>query len=232
MAADLLQHALFMVLTVGIYLPCLWLFRHCHQRVLLHPLSSACVLLALVLWALNIDYANYQEGNRLFYWLLGPSTVALAVPLHQQFDRIRLLAQPLLLTLLVGLLAAPLCALSVAWLLGAEPATLLAMAPKSVTTPIALGIATEIGAIGELTAGVVIFTGVVGALAGPGLLARLGLRDPRLVGFTLGINAHGVGTARAFEIDPLCGAFASLALGLTGALTALTLPTVVLWLGQ
>ena len=226
----LLFSASLLGLTFLAYFAGLWTFRKAQHFSLLHPLVSSCLLIAALLYSLDIDYARYQRANNVFYWLLGPATVALAIPLNREFDRIRALALPLLLTLLLGTIAAPLCALTLASLFSADPLTLLSLTPKSVTTPIALSIAKEIGALGELTAGVVIFTGVVGAIAGPSLLRLLGVSDERLQGFTLGINAHGVGTARAFDISPVCGAFSSLALGLTGVLTALTLPTLLLWL--
>jgi putative effector of murein hydrolase len=116
--------------------------------------------------------------------------------------------------------------MALAWCLGGE--TLLpSLTTKSVTTPIALGLANIIGSVPELVATVVIFTGVVGAMLGPVLLRRLGISDERILGFSLGLNAHGVGTARAFEISPRCGAWASLAMGLTGLLTTALLPLVV-----
>ncbi|OUS15531.1 hypothetical protein A9Q88_10775 [Gammaproteobacteria bacterium 50_400_T64] len=231
--ADLMElfiAASLLVLTLCAYFTGLWAFQKAQHFSLLHPLMSSCLLIAALLYSFDIDYTRYQQANSAFYWLLGPATIALAIPLNREFERIRALAQPLLMTLLFGAIAAPLCAVTLAYLFGAEPLTLLSLTPKSVTTPIALGIAKEIGALGELSAGVVIFTGVVGAIAGPKLLSLIGVKDERLQGFTLGINAHGVGTARAFDISPLCGAFSSLALGLTGVLTALTLPTLLLWL--
>jgi len=221
-----------LALTLCAYFAGLWAFQKARHFSLLHPLMSSCLLIAALLYSFDIDYSRYQQANSAFYWLLGPATVALAIPLNREFERIRALVQPLLITLFFGAIAAPLCAVTLAYLFGAEPLTLLSLTPKSVTTPIALGIAKEIGALGELSAGVVIFTGVVGAIAGPKLLSLLGVNDERLQGFTLGINAHGVGTARAFDISPLCGAFSSLALGLTGVLTALTLPTLLLWLAK
>lgn len=221
-----------LALTLGAYALGLWIFQKTRHFSLLHPLVSSCALIAILLYSLDIEYSRYQRANALFYWLLGPATVALAIPLDREFARIRTLAQPLLLTLLFGAITAPLCAVTLAYLFGAEPLTLLSLTPKSVTTPIALGLAKEIGALPELTAGVVIFTGVVGAIAGPWLLNTIGVKDERLQGFTIGINAHGVGTARAFDISLLCGAFSSLALGLTGIFTALTLPTLLLWLAK
>ena len=210
------------------------LYRACAPRpaiqALLHPLVIGSLLVAGVLWLTGVDYPQYRRANSPFFYLLGTATVALAIPLHQQFHHIRQLARPLLAALLFGAVFAVTSALGVAWLLGANGDTLVSLAPKSVTTPIALGIAEKIGALPGLTAGVVVFTGVIGAILGPLLFRRLGITDERVIGFVTGICAHGVGTSRAFEIGPRCGAFSSLGLGLTGALTALLLPWLILWL--
>lgn len=197
---------------------------------LLHPLVTAPVMVAAVLLLANIDYQQYREANQPLFFLLGTATVALAIPLHQQFHNIRSLAKPLLTTLLFGASFAIISALVTAWLLGATIDTLVSLTPKSVTTPIALGIAEKIGGDPSLTAGVVVFTGVVGAIFGPILFRWLAITDDRIKGFVLGLCAHGVGTARAFEISGKCGAFSSLGLSLTGALTAMVLPWVVIFI--
>jgi len=214
------------VLVLGSYSLALWLFRRARRMPLLHPLLTGGTVIALVLASGRIDYNFFRDHSRIFYWLLGPATVALAVPLHQEQRRLRALARPVLLTLLAGALAAPLTALLLAWLLDGGD-LLLALSTKSVTTPIALGIGDIIGSKPELVAGAVTFTGVSGALLVPRLLAYLGIGDERVVGFTLGLNAHGIGTARAFEKSPACGAWASLAMCLTGLLTSALLPLVV-----
>ncbi len=194
---------------------------------LLHPLVTAPLLVSGLLLLVDVDYSQYRQANSPLFFLLGTATVALAIPLHQQFHHIRKLVKPLLITLLFGASFAVISALSVAWLLGASIDTLISLTPKSVTTPIALGITEKIGGEPGLTAGVVVFTGVVGAAFGPILFRWLNITDDRIKGFVLGISAHAVGTARAFEISSRCGAFASLGLGLTGILTAALLPWVV-----
>lgn len=198
-------------------------------QALLHPLVTGPLLVSAVLLLCGIDYSQYRQANSPFFFLLGTATVALAIPLHQQFHHIRQLAKPLMATLLFGASFAVISALGIAWLLGASPETLVSLAPKSVTTPIALGIAEKVGGVPGLTAGIVVFTGVIGAILGPLLFSKLGVIDERIIGFVTGICAHGVGTTRAFEISSRCGAFSSLGLGLTGALTALVLPWIILW---
>ena len=194
---------------------------------LLHPIVGASALVATVLLGLDIHYPDYQRASGLLYTLLGPAVVALAVPLKQNLAIIRRASWPLAITLVVGAALAPLVAVGFALLFGAGHTVVLALAGKSVTTPIALAIAEKIHAVESLTAGIVVFTGVVGAVLGPPLLRRMGIEDDRILGLALGINAHAVGTARALEISALCGAFAALAMGLCGALTALLLPLML-----
>ncbi|MFI2811223.1 MULTISPECIES: LrgB family protein [Microbulbifer] len=220
----LLGHPLFILpLNVAGFLGGLWLYRR-SGTTLLHPIVGASLLVAGSLYALGIEYRDYQSASGALYALLGPAVVALAVPLRQNLAIIRRAAMPLTVTLCVGAVLAPLIGVGLALLLGASGPVLAALSGKAVTTPIALAIAGKVGAAESLTVGIVVFSGVVGAVLGPSLMRRLGAGDPRIVGFVLGINAHAIGTARALEISALCGAFAALAMGLCGALTAVFLP--------
>ena len=135
-----------------------------------------------------------------------------------------------MLTCSSGAVFAALIAVALAAALGAEPAVLLTMSTKSITTPIAMAVSEEIGGIASLAAGIVAFTALVTIAAAPTVFRWLGLNDPRLWGFCLGITAHGMGTARAFELNPVAGAFASLAMCLTGTLTAIVIPLLSLLL--
>lgn len=194
---------------------------------LLHPIVGASVLVFAALLLLGVDYPEYQQGSGLLYLLLGPSVVALAVPLRQNLAVVRSAGWPLILGLVVGAILAPLVAVVIALLLGGSATVLFALTTKSVTTPVALALAQEMGAVQSLTAGVVAFTGIVGAVFGPAIFARLGITDERVQGFAIGVNAHAIGTVRALEVSALCGAFSALAMGLCGALTALLLPLFV-----
>lgn len=228
----IITFSLLLLLTFAAFSVAFWLSSANKNRPiihsLLHPLVTAPIMVSAVLLLTNIDYQLYREANQPLFFLLGTATVALAIPLHQQFHNIRSLSNPLLLTLFFGASFAIVSALVTAWFLGATVETLVSLAPKSVTTPIALGISEKIGGNLSLTAGVVVFTGIVGAIFGPLLFRWLAITDDRIKGFVLGICAHGVGTARAFEISGKCGAFSSLGLGLTGALTAVVLPWLVI----
>ncbi|WP_299770184.1 LrgB family protein [uncultured Pseudoteredinibacter sp.] len=219
------------ILTLGAY----QFGQFCYQRsgrlMLLHPVVIAGCIIAAALNHFDISYQQYRDGSQLFYFLLGPATVALAIPLYQEFRHIRLLARPVLITVALGATIAAASAVLLAGLIGAEGEVLRSIASKSVTTPIALGISDKIHGISTLTTGVVVATGIIGALLAPIAFYFCGLRDPRLQGIVLGLNAHGIGTAVAFEKSPSCGAFASLAMGLTGAFTALTLPYAISYFG-
>lgn len=205
-----------------------------YQRSGGHPLANpvliAVSILMLFLSLTGMPYETYFAGAQFVHFLLGPATVALAIPLYTQIRRVRAMLLPVLAGLLAGSLTAILSAVWIAKLLGASLATQLSLAPKSVTTPIAMGIAEGIGGIPSLTAVLVIVTGIIGAVCARPLFNAMKLRDPAIRGFAIGIASHGIGTARAFQINEQTGAFAALAMGLNGALTALLVPLMIGWL--
>jgi len=221
------QPLLWLTLTLVAYAAAFALQRRLRGHPIANPVLIAVALLATLLLATGVPYARYFEGAQFVHFLLGPATVALAVPLYGQRRRIAERAGPIAIALVAGSLTAALSACLIAAALGASPATIASLAPKSVTTPIAMGIAERIGGLASLTAVVVILTGILGAVVGSGLLRRLGVRDDASVGFALGLAAHGIGSARALQISEEAGAFAALAMGLGGAFAALTLPWLV-----
>ncbi|SFU53929.1 LrgB family protein [Halomonas korlensis] len=184
----------------------------------------AAMLLAASLALLGIDYGDYRRGAGWLMLLLGPATVALGVPLFQQLPRIRDLWRPILISLPPAAMLAAFYSVALAWLLDASPEVLASLAPKSVTAPIAIGITEQLGGVIPLMMGGLLITGVM-STACVGALARyLSIRDPRVLGFVLGVNGHVIGTVRAFELGPTAGAFASLGMSLTGIFSALFLP--------
>lgn len=199
-------------------------FRALKQPSWCPPILIASALLALALWVLRIDYADYRHGATWLMLLLGPATVALGVPLYQQFHHIRALWRPILFTLPPAAVLAAAYAIMLAGWLGASRDVLASLAPKSVTAPIALGITEQLGGSPSLMMGGLLATGVVATLAVNLIAPRLGVVDERVIGFVLGVNGHAIGTVRAFEISATAGAFASLGMGLTGIFTALFLP--------
>ena len=227
---ELMHTPLFgLTLTLLAYQCAMWAYTRSGKMAMLHPTISGAVLIAVALKALQLDYFAYYQDINWLNFLLGPATVALAVPLYRQLPLLRELAGPLLVTLFFGATFACASALLLAWWLGATQETLLSLMTKSITTPIAITVTEEIGGITSVAGGSVILTGVAGITTISWLFERLNIRDDRLWGFCLGLAAHAIGTSRAFERSPVAGAFASLALCLTGAFTALFVPLAVSW---
>jgi len=198
---------------------------------LANPVLIAVLVLVGILWATETPYRTYFEGAQFVHFLLGPATVALAVPLYGQLARLRRSAPAILTAILVGSLTATGSAVLIAWALGAGKETLLSLAPKSVTTPIAMGIAEGIGGLPSLTAVLVILTGICGAMLATVTLNLLRIKDWSARGLAIGVAAHGIGTARAMQVSDVAGAFAGLAMGLNGLATAILLPILIglLW---
>lgn len=216
-----------LTLTLVAYQAAFAIFKRSGGHPLANPVLIAVSLLVAFLLASGTAYETYFAGAQFVHFLLGPATVALAIPLYAQFRKVRAMARPVALGLVAGSLTAIVSAIGVARLLGASLPTQLSLAPKSVTTPIAMGIAERIGGIPSLTAVLVIVTGILGAVGGRYVFDALRIRDPAIRGFAMGVASHGIGTARAFQVSEQSGAFAALAMGLNGALTALLLPLLV-----
>lgn len=212
------------VLTFGAFFAGNRIFRLLNQPVWLPPILISALLVSGMIAILTIDYDEYREGSQWLTVLLGPATVALGVPLYQQMHHIRALWRPILFTLPVAATMAAVYAVVIAASLGASEEVLASLAPKSVTAPIAIGITEQLGGSVSLMMGGLLITGMLATLF-VDLVARwLSITDHRILGFALGLNGHALGTARAFEIGPTAGAFASLGMGLTGIFTALILP--------
>ena len=218
-----------LTLTLVAYAGAWWLYERARFHPLANPVPVAVALIVAVLMATNTGYKAYFDGAQFVHFLLGPAVVGLAVPLVREWPRIRRLAWPIAGALAAGSVVAAASAVGIAWALGASPHTLLSIAPKSVTTPIAMGIAEHLGGLPALAAVFAVTTGVVGAAAGKYVLDALGVRDWAARGFALGLAAHGIGTARAFQVNAEAGAFAGLAFALHGLAAALLLP-LALWL--
>lgn len=216
-----------LTLTLLAYQGAVWLNRRCGGHPLANPVLIAVIVLVTLLVLTGTPYQTYFDGAQFVHFLLGPATVALAIPLYAQFERLKRMAGPLLVALLAGSLTAAFSAVLVGKLLGASDATLMSLAPKSVTTPIAMGIAERLGGPPSLTAVLVILTGILGAIGAQWVYALFKCRDPAVQGFALGVASHGIGTARAFQLGEQAGAFAALAMGLNGLLTATLLPVLM-----
>lgn len=198
-----------------------------NRHPLANPVIIAAGVLIIILKITDTTFQTYFEGAQFVHFLLGPATVALAVPLFRNLPKVTSRILPVLAALIGGSITAILSALAIGWALNLPADILLSLAPKSVTTPIAMGISEQLGGIPTLTAVLVIATGITGAVMVTPLMNLLKIQDYAARGFAVGIASHGIGTARAFQINPLAGTFAGIAMALNGALTALLVPLLV-----
>jgi predicted murein hydrolase (TIGR00659 family) len=215
---------LWLTATVLVYAGALAAYRRAGQLPWLNPVILSIAVLVAILLLTGTSYGTYFEGAQFLHFLLGPATVALAVPLRANAQAVRRALLPMAAALLAASLTAVVSVVGVAMLLGASRTTLLSLAPKSVTSPIAMGIAEQIGGLPSLTAALVMLTGLIGGLAATPIYERLGIRDYRARGFATGIAAHGMGIARAFQVHPVAGVFAGIGMALNGLVTAILVP--------
>ncbi|HET7464319.1 MAG TPA: LrgB family protein [Longimicrobium sp.] len=197
------------------------------RHPLLNPLLIAITTLIVLLEASGAGYERYDRGGRLISFWLGPAVVALGVPLHAQLHEIVRRGRAMLVSILAGSVVGIVSGTVTAIVLGAPRQVVLSVAARSVTTPIAMGVARELGGIPPLTAVLVISTGVLGAVAGPALMRLARIRSRTAWGLAMGSAAHGIGTARAVEEGEVEGATSGLAIGLMGLATAILAPPVV-----
>ncbi len=222
---------LWLTLTLVAYGLAYRVYRFANDNPLLHPVVLAVAVLIAVLLFTDTTYQDYFNGAQFVHFLLGPATVALAVPLYQQLSKLRRMWLPILLATLAGIVVAALSAMLIARLLGASVQTQISLAPKSVTAPVAMGISEKIGGLPSLTAVLVVLTGILGAVLGTKLFQLLRIRDDSVKGIAMGVTAHGIGTARAFQISAEMGAFSGLAMAISALFSALVLPGLLDWLG-
>ncbi|MBK5967517.1 MULTISPECIES: LrgB family protein [Thiorhodovibrio] len=220
---------LHLTLTLLVYLIADALFQRSGRKALLNPVLVSILTLVGLLMATGTDYHTYFDGAQFIHFLLGPATVALAVPLYRHLGLIRRLWLPILIAIAAGALVSATSAVLIADGLGASQQTLVSLAPKSVTTPVAMGIAEKVGGLPSLTAALVVLTGVLGAVIGPAVLSAVRVRDDRARGLAMGVSAHGIGTARALQISGEAGAFAALGMGLMALTSSVILPLVLRW---
>ena len=197
------------------------------RHPLANPVLHAVWIMAAILWLTGTSYRTYFEGAQFVHFLLGPATVALAIPLYEHRRLVLRSLVPMGLSLFAGSLTALTSAILIASFLGAPPAVLVSLAPKSVTAGVAMGITEALGGDPALTAVLVILTGILGAIVVTPLMDLLRIRDWRARGFAAGLASHGIGTARAFQVNPVAGTFAGIAMGLNALVTALLLPLVL-----
>jgi predicted murein hydrolase (TIGR00659 family) len=183
-----------LTMTLCAYLAAQWIFARCKGSPLANPVAISIALIAAVLGLSGMSYQRYFSGAQFVHFLLGPATVALALPLVRQLPRLRRSFLPLAGALLAGCVTAIVSAVAVALLLGATPELAFTLGPKSATSPIAMAVSERLGGIPALTAAMVIGTGIFGAVTAKYLFDLLRIESHAARGFALGLASHGVGT--------------------------------------
>ena len=223
---------LWIVLTLAAYLAAQRLQRLCGGTPLANPVLVAIIAVAATVLITGTPYTTYLTGAQFISFLLGPATVALAVPLARNLHHIRRSLGGIGAALLAGSVSAIIGGVGLVWLLGGSRAVALSMAPKAVTSPIAMAVSAQIGGIPALTATLAIIGGIIAAIIGNYMLGRMRITDWRAQGLAAGVAGSGVAAARIAPLDELGAAFAALGIALNGLVTALLLPLVpFFWLG-
>ena len=225
MPHGVLAHPLFsLALTVSVFVAASWINQRMRGHPLVNPVLLSVGFLMLFLATTNTPYTRYFEGAQFIHFLLGPATVALAVPMFRHFDRIRAAALPILVGIVSGSVAGLVLVVTLAQLFAADASLTASLATKSVTAPVAMAIADHTGAIPSLAAIVAVLAGMTGAAFGPALLNWLGIADPMARGLAMGTASHGQGTARILQESEEAGAISAIAMGLTALIMAGAMP--------
>ncbi len=214
-------------LTVGAYAVALALHRRWRW---IPPIVAACLPIIALLLLMREPYAEYDRGGNLLTWWLGPATVALAVPIYRNGQRLRRSLPRLLGIVFAGAVVGMTTAGLTAWLLGAPTSVVMSVVPKSVTTPIAIEVCRELGGIPQITIAMVILAGVLGATFGPMVLRLAGVRDDRAIGVAVGSSSHGIGTASLVRRSEMQAAVSSWAMATSGVITSLLAALLALFL--
>ncbi|MGD9839923.1 MAG: LrgB family protein [Afipia sp.] len=218
---------LWLSVTLAVYAVADALSLATHRNPLMNPVLHSIWVIGIFLYLTGTSYTTYFGGAQFVHFLLGPATVALAVPLYENRQRVAAAILPMLAALLVGSATAIVSVMLFAEAAGLPREIVLALAPKSVTAGVAMGISETLGANPAITVIATVLTGVMGAIVVTPTMNRLGITDFRARGFAVGLASHGIGTARAFQVDEVAGVFAGIAMGLNALVTSLLVPLAV-----
>lgn len=218
---------LWLTLTLFAWLLAVAISTRLNRHPLANPVLISIILLALTLHLSGEAYEKFFEGAQYIHFLLGPATVAIAVPLFRQWRQVKRALLPMAAALLVGSLTAALSVLVLGLWSGLSRDVLIAFMPKSATAGVAMAISESLGGTPSLTAVLVVLTGIAGALVVTPLMNAMRIRDYAARGFAVGLTSHGIGTARAFDVDETAGLFAGIAMALTAISTSLVVPLLV-----
>jgi predicted murein hydrolase (TIGR00659 family) len=219
---------LWLVVTLAAYFGARKLQRLSGDKPYVNPVLLAIVIVAIIVVATGTSYKTYFSGAQFINFLLGPATVALAVPLARNLHHVLRSLKGIGAALIAGSMTSIISGVGIVWLLGGSREVALSMAPKAVTTPIAMSVSVEIGGIPALTAALAIIGGIVAAVIGQRMLTRLKIDDWRAHGFAAGVAGSGVAAAQVAPLDGLAAAYAALGIALNGVVTALILPFLAL----
>lgn len=214
-----------LALVVGTYIAATILYKKTHLSVL-HPLLTSIFVTIVILEFLDIEYASFQQGSHLIHFMLGPSVVALGYVLFEQMKYLKGNVVSILTSVFVGAIVGIISVIVIGKLMGADQSLIATLQPKSVTTPIAMGISEKNGGIPSLTAVIVVAVGIFGSIVGPAVMKVLGIESRIAKGLALGASSHGVGTAAAIQLGAVEGALSGLAIGLMGIMTAILVPVI------
>lgn len=221
---------LWLVVTLAAYAAGRQVQRACGGSPFASPVLIAILIVGATLLGTHTSYETYFAGAQFIHFLLGPVTVALAVPLAENFALVRRHLSSIGLALLAGSLTSVISGVGIVWLLGGSRSVALSMAPKAVTTPIAMAVSNQIGGVPALTASLAILGGILAAIIGRHMLARFQIDDWRAHGLAAGVAGSGIAAAQVAAVDEVGAAFAALGIGLNGLLTALLVPFLAaLW---
>jgi len=213
-----------LTLTIGAYLVGDYLYKKSKLNPLVNPVAISILLVSGILVATEISYERYFNGAKFIHFMLGPATVALAIPIYKQINLIKKESVSIFVSLILGSLFAIFTTYYFAKWFHLDIEIIYSMMPRSVTAPIAMGISELIGGVPSLTAIITVLTGIIGASFGTFALDLLRVKDMTARGFSFGLASHGIGTARAMSRNETAGIFAALALGLSGIATSIIIP--------
>lgn len=214
-----------LALVVGTYIAATILYKKTHLSVF-HPLLTSIFVIIVILEVLDIEYESFQQGSHLIHFMLGPSVVALGYVLFEQMKYLKGNVVSILTSVFVGAIVGIISVIVIGKLMGADQSLIATLQPKSVTTPIAMGISEKNGGIPSLTAVIVVAVGIFGSIVGPAVMKVLGIESRIAKGLALGASSHGVGTAAAIQLGAVEGALSGLAIGLMGIMTAILVPVI------
>ncbi|HEY4204561.1 MAG TPA: LrgB family protein [Xanthobacteraceae bacterium] len=218
---------LWLTVTLLVYAAADAISQATHRSPLANPVLHSVWVIGAILLLTGTPYPNYFDGAQFVHFLLGPATVALAVPLYENRSTVLSAVLPMLIALVVGGLTAIVSIVLLAEAVGLPRDVVVSLAPKSVTAGVAMGVSESMGANPSITAIAVILTGIMGAIVVTPLMNRMKITDFRARGFAAGLTSHGIGTARAFQVDTVAGVFAGVAMSLNALLTSLVVPVLI-----